>query len=276
VIRWSAVQASELARWAISGAVVVFAHASAAAIIANWTDPIMPSETAGAITVDLAPLAVAPADAQDDVAPGPQMTRAETPPERKPDDKVEDKPAVQTVTEQKLVAEEKTEPKRIDEPQVTPAPLAPDPEVTAALPPPKPQPRHAKPKPARPPAPATTAPQRAPRIAALTAAPAQGEITGSANAMQTWKGQILAAVKRNMRYPAEAQARREQGTPEVWFRIDRSGRLLASRLQSASGHAALDQEALAIIKRAQPFPPAPAGIVDTYVDVTVPLRFFER
>lgn len=274
----SAVQTSELARWAICGLVVVFAHASAATIIVNWADPIGPAEPAGAITIDLAPLATSPADAQDNVAPGPQMVRADAPPEQKPDEKIEEKPVDQKVTEVKPVEDEKIEQKPTEEPQVEvpPAPPAAKPEVTAAIPPPKSVQRHVKPKPARPPAPATTAPQRAPQLAALAAAPAQGQMAASSNAMPSWKSQILAAIERNKRYPADAELRREQGTPSVSFSIDRSGRLLTSRLAHASGHSALDQEALAILRRAQPFPPPPAEIIGAQFNFTVPIRFSVR
>ena len=71
-------------------------------------------------------------------------------------------------------------------------------------------------------------------------------------------GQIIAAIERNKRYPAEAESRNEQGTPSVSFSIDRSGRLLSSRLARSSGYPALDQEALAILRRAPALPPAPA------------------
>ena len=271
----STVQMSELARWAICGTVVVFAHASAGAIIANWHDPVLPSEPAGAITVDLAPLAAAPADAQDDVAPGPQMTRVDAPPDLALDDKVDGKPVERQVTEVKPV-DEKVPDRPVDAPKVEPAPPAPNPEVTAALPPPKSVRHQDKPQKTRPPAPATSAPQRAPRVAALAAAPSQGQVSSSSNALPSWKGQIVAAIERNKRYPAEAESRREQGTPSVSFSLDRSGRLLVSRLVRASGHAALDQEALAILKRAQPFPPPPADLIGAHFDFTVPIRFSVR
>jgi protein TonB len=94
--------------------------------------------------------------------------------------------------------------------------------------------------------------------------------------MPSWKGQIVAAIERNKRYPAEAEARRDQGTPSVSFSIDRQGKLLSSRLASASGTPALDEEALATIKRAQPFPPAPSDVIGTRFDFTVPIRFRAR
>jgi protein TonB len=264
----------ELMRWAACGAVVVFAHASAAALVAGWSDPAAPGEPAGAIMVDLAPLVTSTSEAHDDVAPGPQMKEA--PPQPRRDAKIDETPPEPQVPEQRVVAEEKIEQTPTDAPQVEPTRPAPAPEVAAAAPPPKPAPPRAKPKPSRLPAPATTAPPRAPHLAALTAAPSQGQASSAANAMPSWKGQIVAAIERNKRYPAEAEARREQGMPAVSFSIDRQGRLLSSRVVRASGVAALDQEALAILRRAQPFPPPPAEIVGARFDFTVPIRFSVR
>ncbi len=272
------VELVELMRWAACGAVVVFAHASAAALVAGWTDPVESGIPAGAIAIELAPLVSSTAQAQDDLAPGPQMTESHVPPTQKPEEKIEDQLTDAQIPEQKVVAEEKVEAKPIDEPQVEPAPAAPKPAITAVpppRPPPKPVQHHAKPKPSRPPAPATTAPPRAPRFAALAATPSRGQISSS-SAMPSWKGQIVAAIERNKRYPAAAEARREQGRPSVSFSIDRHGRLLSSRLVHPSGVSELDQEALAILKRAQPFPPPPPEIIGTHFDFTVPIRFTLR
>jgi protein TonB len=41
----------------------------------------------------------------------------------------------------------------------------------------------------------------------------------------------------------------------------------------SSGAAALDEEALALLQRAQPFPPPPAEMAGPHVDLTVPIRF---
>jgi periplasmic protein TonB len=268
-------QRFELMRWAVCAALVVFAHAAAAAIIANLSDPLGAGVPVGAITIDLAPLVTSTDDAHDDAAPGPLMNQSLTPPDEKPDEKVDEKPVETAAIDQKVL-EEKVEPKPPEEPQIEAPPPAPKPDVVLPAPKPVAQPPREKPKHAKPSSPVTTAPQRAPNLAALSAAPNQGQISASANAMPSWKGQIVAAIERSKRYPSEAEARREQGTPSVSFSIDRQGKLLSSRLASASGTAALDDEALATIKRAQPFPPAPADIIGTRFDFTVPIRFRVR
>lgn len=266
---------SELVRWAACGAVVVFAHASAAALVAGWADPVEPGTPAGAIAIELAPLASSTAQAQDDLAPGPPMRESQAPPAQDLEETIDERPTDAQVPDQNVVAEDKVEAKPSEQPQIEPAPAAPKPEITAAAPPPRPVQRRVKPKPARPPAPATTAPPRASRLAAIAAAPAQGQ-PSSSNALPSWKGQIVAAIERHKRYPAAAEARREQGRPSVSFSIDRHGRLLSSRLVHPSGVAELDQEALAVLKRAQPFPPPPAEIVGAHFDFTIPIRFSVR
>jgi periplasmic protein TonB len=92
--------------------------------------------------------------------------------------------------------------------------------------------------------------------------------------MVTWKSQILTLIEHNKRYPADARARGEQGVARLAFRIAGDGHLLSSRIVASSGSAALDAETLALLQRAQPFPPPPPELVGS--ELTVPLRFSIR
>ena len=49
--------------------------------------------------------------------------------------------------------------------------------------------------------------------------------------------------------------------------------LVSSRIEKASGSDVLDAEALAMVKRAAPFPAPPAGIADADLTFVVPIRF---
>jgi protein TonB len=89
--------------------------------------------------------------------------------------------------------------------------------------------------------------------------------------MATWKSQIVTLLEHSKRYPSEARSRGEQGTTRLAFRIDRDGHLLSSRIATSSGSAALDAETLALLGRAQPFPPPPPELAGS--EMTVPLRF---
>jgi protein TonB len=87
----------------------------------------------------------------------------------------------------------------------------------------------------------------------------------------TWQSQIVTILERNKRYPSEARARGEHGVTRLAFSIDGQGRLLSSRIAASSGSAVLDAETLALVQRAQPFPPPPRELAGS--EMTVPVSF---
>ena len=130
---------------------------------------------------------------------------------------------------------------------------APEPDV--AVPPPD----EAKPTPPQvQPAPATTAPPRT---------------HASQTAINAWYRGIVVRIERHKSYPQTARARRETGTVELAFSIDREGRVLSSAVKQSSGYAMLDQEAMATARRAQPFPAPPVDLAGTMFPFTVPVEF---
>jgi periplasmic protein TonB len=88
-----------------------------------------------------------------------------------------------------------------------------------------------------------------------------------------WQSELAAHIEHFKRYPAEARSHGDQGTAKVAFTIDHEGRLLASRIVQSSGSAALDNETLAMLARAQPMPRPPDGLSDTQLTFVVPVRF---
>ena len=74
-------------------------------------------------------------------------------------------------------------------------------------------------------------------------------------------------------YPAAARANSAKGTAQLAFSLDRQGKVTAARVTKSSGSGALDQEALDLVRRAQPFPPPPAAMPGAQIDLTVPVRF---
>ncbi len=110
------------------------------------------------------------------------------------------------------------------------------------------------------PAPATTAAQSARARAAAA----------------SWRSQIAAMLEHNKRYPKEARARREEGVAQLAFSIDREGHVLSSRIVSSSGSTELDEETLALVQRAQPFPVPPPGVPGDEIKFLVPVRFSIR
>lgn len=229
----AALDRAELRRWALSIVVVLGLHAAGAGMLMTWQDPLVAGEASDAIMVDLAPLANAAINAPDDVAPGPKQQETDQPPPEP--EKAEEK------------VEEKIE-----------LPPSPAPAIAALPPPQEVKPEPPKPKP-QPPVPMTTAPQR--------------QRTASVTVVNSWHSRIVGLIERNKAYPPAAQARGETGVVQLAFSIDRQGRVLASQVVRSSGHAALDQETLATVRRAQPFPPPPADLPGAKFDFTVPVRF---
>jgi protein TonB len=268
---------TDLRRWAICAAVVVLAHGGIAAAMVNWHDPIDPDDAAGAVVIEFAPVPVAPAAEQTEIPPGPEMVMSDASPKKEsPEDKEKDETEqkVEAKLEQKV--EEKVETKPIEEPPPEVAP-APNPEI-AVPPPPPPQevkqetPQRQEPRPA---APTTSAPPTIPvETAAKPAAPTQGpRRPENKYAVQTWQKQVSALISRNAHYPTAAERRGQTGDVQVSFGIDRQGRLIDSRVVRGSGNTALDQEALAVLRRAQPFPVPPQELPGERVGLTVPVHF---
>ena len=85
-----------------------------------------------------------------------------------------------------------------------------------------------------------------------------------------WRARLIAHLERRKRYPSEARRQRRQGTAHVRFRIDRAGNVLSVRLVRSSGHAVLDREVVAMVRRASPVPAPPPGANRT---ITAPVRF---
>ncbi len=83
--------------------------------------------------------------------------------------------------------------------------------------------------------------------------PGSGPGTGAEGNNATL-AQILSRIERSKRYPAVARRMGQEGRARVAFRIGPSGEALDPTLKVSSQHTALDEEALATIRRAAPFP----------------------
>jgi protein TonB len=240
---------SDLQRWMLSGVAVLCIYGGVTATLATWRypDDTAATEPSGAIVVDLAPLPAAPSTTPSDVAPGSEQVMSEAQPVAKP---------------------ELTPPD--DTPEMPPAP---NPDAAVAL--------QAKPQPDVTPqqqaaAAATSAPPAvSERIAPVAVAPTQGAPNAKdSEAVVTWRTKVLALIEKNKRYPEAARPRREQGTAQVSFALDRKGMVGNARVIQSSGSSALDEEAVALLKRAEPFPAPPATFPGEFVVVrSLPIRF---
>jgi protein TonB len=92
----------------------------------------------------------------------------------------------------------------------------------------------------------------------------------------TWEGLVLGALNKAKRYPRIAQSRRQQGVPWIRFVIDREGNVQSVRLERSSGVGALDDEAVKLPERAEPFPKPPEDVSGETIELVVPVEFFMR
>ena len=94
--------------------------------------------------------------------------------------------------------------------------------------------------------------------------------------MPTFQQRLLRHLDQNKRYPQASQRRRQQGTALLRFTMDAEGSVLSFRLEKSSGHEPLDEEVLAMIKRAEPLPKIPADIGRDRLELVVPVQFALR
>jgi protein TonB len=151
-------------------------------------------------------------------------------------------------------------------PVITPAPETPVREAETATEPPviEPEPLAPHPKPER---------KQAPRPASRSTSAASGVGLGRSSADANYHGLVAAHLSRHKQFPADARARRDEGTAIVTFAIDGRGYVTSVRLTRSSGMAALDHESQAMPRRASPFPPPPDGQPMSF---TVPVSFHIR
>lgn len=93
---------------------------------------------------------------------------------------------------------------------------------------------------------------------------------------EKWQSKVLAWLKRHQRYPARAKSKGEEGTVQVAFTIDPSGRVTSSRVARSSGNPELDKAALDMLRRASPVPAPPKEIAKPSMPISVPVRFEQR
>jgi protein TonB len=98
----------------------------------------------------------------------------------------------------------------------------------------------------------------------------------SATAQAGFAARLFAHLNRYKRYPEAAKLRHEEGIVSLRFTMDRAGNVLSAEVAKSSGSKALDQEARALIQRAQPLPPIPAEFRQGSLELVVPVEFSLR
>ncbi|MCP5411328.1 MAG: energy transducer TonB [Alphaproteobacteria bacterium] len=112
-----------------------------------------------------------------------------------------------------------------------------------------------------------------PVAAPMPPPPAPAPKAESGQARQDFVARLLAQLNRFKQYPRAARQAHIQGVVMLHFVMDASGRVLTADIAKSSGRPILDQEALALIRRAQPLPPLPADYPTRTLDAVVPVEF---
>jgi protein TonB len=280
----------EVLRWGLSFLVIVLLHGGGAMALLVQSERGEHSDATPVVMMDfVAP--PSPAARAQDMAPGQEQVQSEAAPQVASDqaEPLEAEP----ITEAKPVRVADTEPVRdaelspvkdappveseqtraqVEEPLPIPeVAAAPDPEVAvpvAAVPPP---PTPAVKEETDPKQKKTVAPVTPSAAASVTTAPTIASVRNAS--LVSWKSRLATHLQRYKRYPAAARARREQGAAQVRFTVDRAGRVLSAGLVRGSGSSSLDEEAMAMIRRAQPLPRPPADVVGSEFNFNVPVSF---
>jgi protein TonB len=92
-----------------------------------------------------------------------------------------------------------------------------------------------------------------------------------ADTFEEWRKQIVTRLVSNKRYPPGGLG--QTGTATVFFVADRRGRLVSHWLTESTGHRALDEEGLAIVERAQPFPAPPPNLEEDRLKLGIAFVF---
>jgi protein TonB len=117
-----------------------------------------------------------------------------------------------------------------------------------------------------------SAPPSADNPADHSAAPDVGRSNDKASLPVTnWQRLLLTHLERHKRYPPQAHG--DKGAAELSFTLDRQGRILNSKIIKSSGSVILDQEALALLRRAQPLPTPPAEASSVQLSFVMPIRY---
>lgn len=259
-------------RWSLAGLCVFVLYGGGVYAAMNWLAPATAAmELPAAIMIEMAPVAEAPQTPPEDIAPGPrmEMSQAATPAEQqdKPVEPEPDvRPGIKTELELPPLPEKKAE--AVLAQPASPTPSQQKPKQPRKLEQPKSAKSRSETRSAQD-APATAAPQAADaRRASVNAAPMAG--TSSSVSPASWRSMVMALLNRHKRLPPGGS----RGTATVAFTIDRSGRVGAARLLGSSGDPILDQEAVALARRASPLPPPPADIAGGgSILLSVPVSF---
>lgn len=259
-------------RWIIAFTIAVLLHLLPVLwLLLPAKQPAVQATQAASIVVELAPVATAPEVPPTELPPGPQLQdlseaseQTEAQPEPEPVTEVEEIPPLPEVP---VADPEVSLPQPKEQAKETPTEV-PQEEVVEEPPTEQAQAASAQVMPSAPLPAETVAEQTAAAEDAMSVNPA------SQQAVVNWRDRLLGQLNRAKRYPPHARSRRQEGVSYLRFSMDRQGNVLQASLEQSSGHSILDQETLAMIKRAEPLIVPPEDVTGEVIELVVPVAFF--
>ena len=287
-------------RWVLCAAVVAAAHGGAYFALTTTKANVESNAGSPIVTLELSPILAAPAPPPDEVnadapaapetapatpvaeAPPPPPPAITDPPAKPPEPSPEPTPPAPpepTSSQEAAIDPNPPPPASAATPEaVAPPPPATEmeaPRVVETPPPEKETPIAVQTQPPTPPPPPPSAPSaEAAATADIAAAPSLApgrEDSVSSAVVQSWQRELIAQIERHKRFPVGAAG--QSGVARVAFSIDRSGRVTDVRIAASSGSATLDEAALDLIRRSQPFPEPPAALPEQNLSFVAPVRY---
>lgn len=305
--RLGGISRRELTLWSGAALIVASLHAAGGWYLGQQP-AIVPSAPAAenAVMIDLPPMAVAPeavplqaADLVDSVA---SETPEEITEQIQPVEPEAAEPARETAQPAPEPVERvaESEPAQEVVPDLVEQPL---PEVALAIP--EPRPVVERPKPAAKPAETRKPVEKKPepvkqakaekpqkvekpekKKAAANSAAAQksaqngatarkgaAENGGGAISPRQWNAQVVAHIRRYLRMPSSV---RRGGVAYVRFAVNSGGTVISASLARSSGDPAVDEAAVAVVRRASPVPAPPPSIAGGAINLDIPIEMRRR
>ncbi|MCI4665684.1 MAG: TonB family protein [Neomegalonema sp.] len=88
-----------------------------------------------------------------------------------------------------------------------------------------------------------------------------------------WRARLARRIDRRKQYPSASRRRGERGVVIIMLTVSKGGALIGSNVRRSSGYGRLDSAALAAVRRAAPFPPAPKSMTAARKSFSVKIVF---
>lgn len=90
---------------------------------------------------------------------------------------------------------------------------------------------------------------------------------------QGYFAELMAWLNRHKDYPAELKKNKQQGVVVLTFSINKNGNVTSAKIKKSSGHAQLDNAALAMLAQADPVPSIPNSMGRERLLLTIPVEY---